>query len=57
MTAAEIADCDTVIGHDADRCGVPLLHLRGTEYGLRIHGLRRELDDAAHDNLKECHDG
>jgi hypothetical protein len=50
MKAAERTD---VIGAgEAGRngCSVPLLHLRGTAYGLRIHGLRRDPGGPLYDN-------
>jgi hypothetical protein len=57
MATAEIADCYMSIGGDGNRCGLPLLHLRGTEYGLRVHGLPMGTEEAADDDLKECHHG
>jgi hypothetical protein len=39
MTAADRAD-PTRSHEGPDRSGPPLLHLRGTSYGLVIHGLR-----------------
>jgi hypothetical protein len=42
MTTAHRGDTICSSGGDWDPSGPPLLHLRGTEYGLRIHGLRIE---------------
>jgi hypothetical protein len=40
MTTADPTGTISGDGGVASRSGAPLLHLRGTEYGLRIHGLR-----------------
>jgi len=42
MTTAERADIVWRDGGDWKRAGMPLLHMLGTEYGLRIHGLERD---------------
>ena len=44
MTTAEGAEMIRCERGDGNRGGVPLLHLRGTEYGLRVHGLRMDAD-------------
>jgi hypothetical protein len=43
MTTADCAD-PTRNREVPDRSGPPLLHLRGTPYGLVIHGLRMAAD-------------
>jgi hypothetical protein len=40
MTTVDRVDAICSTGDGWDPSGPPLLHLRGTEYGLRIHGLR-----------------
>lgn len=40
MTTADHTDSATSNGGHQTRSGPPLLHLRGTDYGLLIHGLR-----------------
>ncbi|MDQ1566588.1 MAG: hypothetical protein QOF96_1468 [Actinomycetota bacterium] len=40
MTTADPTGTVSGDGEIASRSGAPLLHLRGTEYGLLIHGLR-----------------
>jgi hypothetical protein len=40
MTTAHRGDATYSQGGDGSHSRPPLLHLRGTEYGLRIHGLR-----------------
>ena len=44
MTTADPTGTISGDGGAASRYGPPLLHLRGTEYGLRIHGLRMAAD-------------
>jgi hypothetical protein len=44
MTTADPTATISGDGEVASRSGAPLLHLRGTEYGLRIHGLRMDAD-------------
>jgi hypothetical protein len=49
MTTADRVDNFCSRGGDRHRSGPPLLHLRGTEYGLRILGLRIDEGDRGDD--------
>ena len=49
MTTVDRVDTICSRGGDWNPSGQPLLHLRGTEYGLRIHGLRIEAGDRGED--------
>jgi hypothetical protein len=44
MTTADPTGTISGDGDCVSRSGAPLLHLRGTEYGLRIHGLRMAVE-------------